>query len=75
MTEEQNEKPLDSGRRGVYKTRRNCCRHPFMIVPRFVLGGKGYTAPSDKLLIAGVGAGGKGESDIANLLQERLKRK
>ncbi len=38
----------------------------FMIVPRHVLGGRGYTAPSDKLLIAGIGAGGKGESDIAN---------
>lgn len=38
----------------------------FFIVPRYVLGGKGYTAPSDRLLIAGVGAGGKGESDIAN---------
>ncbi len=36
----------------------------FMIVPRHVLGGKGFTAPSDKLLIAGVGVGGKGESDI-----------
>ena len=35
-----------------------------MIVPRFVLGGKGYTAPSDRLLIAGIGVGGKGESDI-----------
>ena len=36
----------------------------FMIVPRFVLGGKGYTAPSDRLLIAGIGVGGKGQSDI-----------
>lgn len=36
----------------------------FYIVPRHVLGGKGYTAPSDKLLIAAVGAGGKGEDDI-----------
>ncbi|UII19920.1 Gfo/Idh/MocA family protein [Fulvivirga ligni] len=34
------------------------------IVPRHVLGGPGYTAPSDKLIIAGVGVGGKGESDI-----------
>ena len=34
------------------------------IVPRHVLGGKGYTAPSDKLIIASVGIGGKGESDI-----------
>lgn len=38
----------------------------FMIVPRHVLGGKGYLAPSDKLVIAGVGVGGKGQSDIAN---------
>ncbi|MEJ7766220.1 MAG: gfo/Idh/MocA family oxidoreductase, partial [Chitinophagaceae bacterium] len=38
----------------------------FTILPRHVLGGKGFTAPSDKLLIAGVGAGGKGQSDIAN---------
>jgi predicted dehydrogenase len=37
----------------------------FMIVPRHVLG-RGYVAPSDKLVIASVGAGGKGESDIAN---------
>jgi predicted dehydrogenase len=35
-----------------------------MIVPRFVLGGKGFTAPSDRLLIAGVGVGGKGADDI-----------
>ena len=38
----------------------------FFIVPRHVLGGKGFLAPSDRLLIAGVGAGGKGQSDIAN---------
>ncbi|MES1223592.1 MAG: Gfo/Idh/MocA family oxidoreductase [Bacteroidota bacterium] len=38
----------------------------FFIVPRHVLGGKGFTAPSDKLIIGGIGAGGKGSSDIAN---------
>ncbi|MBU0696975.1 MAG: Gfo/Idh/MocA family oxidoreductase [Bacteroidetes bacterium] len=38
----------------------------FTIVPRFVLGGKGFLAPSDKLYIAGVGAGGKGYSDLQN---------
>jgi hypothetical protein len=38
----------------------------FMIVPRHVLGGKGFIAPSDKLIVAGVGVGGKGESDIMN---------
>jgi len=35
-----------------------------MIVPRHVLGGPGYIAPSDKLLIAGIGVGGKGQSDL-----------
>jgi len=36
----------------------------FFIVPRFVLGGKGFIAPSDRLLVAGIGVGGKGEGDI-----------
>lgn len=36
----------------------------FFIVPRHVLG-RGYVAPSDKLNIAGIGAGGKGESDLS----------
>lgn len=36
----------------------------FSILPRFVLGGKGYTPPSDTLYIAGIGVGGKGESDL-----------
>ncbi len=38
----------------------------FIIVPRHVLGGKGYISPSDKLNIAAIGAGGKG---IVNLTQ------
>lgn len=36
------------------------------IVPRHVLGGVNFTAPSDKLYVAGIGVGGKGESDIKN---------
>lgn len=39
----------------------------FSLVPRFVLGGKGYVAPSDTLYIAGIGAGGKGESDLSEM--------
>ena len=35
----------------------------FMIVPRHVLG-KGFTAPSDKLNIAGIGVGGKAEVNL-----------
>src|ERR1019366_3757171 len=41
----------------------------FIILPRHVLGGKGFIAPSDRLLIASVGVGGKGESDIANFFK------
>jgi predicted dehydrogenase len=37
-----------------------------LIVPRHVLGGLGYTAPSDQLNLAAIGAGGKGASDIRN---------
>lgn len=36
----------------------------FFIVPRHVLG-RGYIAPSDKLRIAGIGVGGKGQGDLA----------
>ena len=36
----------------------------FFIVPRFVLGGKDYLPPSDRLNIAGIGVGGKGTSDL-----------
>src|ERR1700753_374929 len=34
------------------------------IVPRHVLGGPGYIAPSDKLVIGSIGIGGKGEVDV-----------
>ena len=36
------------------------------IVPRHVLGGPGFTSPSDRLALAAIGAGGKGTSDIKN---------
>ena len=36
----------------------------FFIVPRYVLGGNGFTSPSDKINIAGIGVGGKGTSDL-----------
>jgi predicted dehydrogenase len=41
----------------------------FMVVPRHVLGGIGYSAPSDKLNIACVGAGGQAAWDIEQLDQ------
>jgi len=42
------------------------------IVPRHVLGGKGYTAPSDKLNIAGIGVGGQGGGDLQQMESENI---
>ena len=39
----------------------------FIIVPRHVLGGPGQTAPSDKINVACVGAGGQAAEDIGHL--------
>jgi predicted dehydrogenase len=42
----------------------------FTIVPRHVLGGKGYVAPSDKVNIALVGAGGQGRTNVRELFRQ-----
>lgn len=39
----------------------------FSIVPRYVLGGPGYIAPSDKLNIAGIGVGGRGHGVLSGV--------
>ncbi|MHC4132408.1 MAG: Gfo/Idh/MocA family protein [Planctomycetota bacterium] len=39
----------------------------FTIVPRHVLGGAGYTPPSEKLNVAGVGVGGMGAGNIVEI--------
>lgn len=59
------ENKSDAGRRTFLKSAA-VATAGFMIVPRHVLGGKGFLAPSDRLIVAGVGVGGKGSSDIAN---------
>jgi len=56
------------------KSRRNFIRNSaaalagFYIVPRNVLG-RGFVAPSDKLIVGGIGVGGKGTSDIDNFFK------
>jgi len=40
------------------------------ILPRHVLGGRGYVAPSDKVNVAIVGVGGQGRSNLHSLFQE-----
>jgi len=42
------------------------------IVPRHVLGGVGYTAPSDALNIAGIGVGGMGAANLGNITGQNI---
>jgi predicted dehydrogenase len=65
MTEEKKDSGANS-RRNFIKTTALAAAG-FMIVPRHVLGGKGFLAPSDRLMVAAVGVGGKGQSNIANI--------
>ena len=44
----------------------------FTIVPRHVLGGPGYTPPSDKLNIAGIGVGGMGRTNLLGCESENI---
>ena len=44
----------------------------FLIVPRHVLGGPAYVAPSDKLNVAAVGVGGRGRSNIQACSHENI---
>jgi len=44
----------------------------WMILPRHVLGGKQYVAPSDKLNVAGIGVGGQGGGDISQMKEENI---
>ena len=53
-------------RKTFLKTSALATASSFFFVPRHVLGGPGYTAPSDQLNLAAIGAGGKGGSDIRN---------
>ncbi len=64
ITNKPTDQPNDSSRRDFLK-KGAIAAAGIMIVPRYVLGGKGFIAPSDRLIIAGVGVGGKGQSDIA----------
>lgn len=70
------EEPKNSNKKGI--TRRNfigttaLATAAFTIIPRHVLGGQGFVAPSDKLNVACIGIGGKGESDSAAMENENV---
>jgi len=61
--------PLKNTSRRKFMRNTGLAATGFMIVPRHVLGGPGFVAPSDKLNIAGIGAGGKGKSDISSFAE------
>ncbi len=44
----------------------------FTIIPRHVLGGKAYAAPSDKLNIACIGVGGRGGANLNGVRNENI---
>ena len=44
----------------------------FTVVPRHVLGGPGHVPPSEKLNIAGIGIGGRGEGDLDECGSENI---
>ncbi|MEQ7799642.1 Gfo/Idh/MocA family oxidoreductase [Pedobacter sp. ASV1-7] len=64
--DENKDSTVSNSRRNFIKTSALAAAG-FMIVPRHVLGGKGFLAPSDRLMVAGVGVGGKGESNLAKI--------
>ncbi len=39
----------------------------FTVIPRYVMGGQGYTAPSDLINVAGIGVGSQGGGDIQQI--------
>ena len=44
----------------------------FSIVPRHVIGGKGYQAPSDTVNVAAIGAGGMGAANMSQLTSQNI---
>ena len=63
MSDKNSKQNMDSRRSFIKK---GVAASSIFIVPRHVLGGAGYTSPSDQLVLAGIGVGGKGESDLRN---------
>jgi predicted dehydrogenase len=67
MAEDERKKDALIGRRAVLPAAAAA-----MIVPRRVLGGPGYQAPSDTLAIAGIGVGGMGRRYLEGCESERI---
>ena len=62
---------MDSSRRGFLKNAA-IATSGITIVPSHVVSGLGYTAPSDKLNVAGIGIGGKGHPNLVGMATENI---
>ena len=73
MTNRPSREPTHpSGRSGITRRRflgQSAAAATLTIVPRHVLGGQGYVAPSEKITLAGIGTGGQGLQNMAAFLQ------
>ena len=58
---------VKSSRRSFLSATAGAAAFSFTIVPRHVLGGPGHTPPSERVNVAGIGAGGMGGGDIATV--------
>jgi predicted dehydrogenase len=67
MTERDGVLPSQPSRRSFLGATAGLALGGITIVPRHVLGGPGYTAPSERIRVAGIGCGGMGGGDIATV--------
>jgi len=63
------QKKQDVNRRNFIKA--SAAVFTFTFLPRYMFGGRGYVAPSEKINIAIVGAGGQGRTNTKGLLQHK----
>ena len=68
MLEKPNNNKTPDSRRDFIKSS-SLAAAGFFIVPRFVLGGKGHVAPSDKVNVGMIGVGGKGRQNAQDLMK------
>jgi len=64
---EQNQRKSATVSRREFLSTTGSAAAAFTIVPRHVLGGRGYQPPSDMVNVAGIGVGARGAQDIAGI--------
>lgn len=65
ISRDEQTRPIGTSTRRAFLTATGAAVFSFTIVPRHVMGGAGFVAPSERVNLAGIGAGGMGGGDIA----------